>query len=199
MSTKKKYTRPDHKKSNENFTLDQLENRKTIIGIDNGTGGALYAMSLYSGMTLDFSKMPTWISREEKRNEKRVDVVELKRWLLRTDLSAKIIVCIEAPPDHMQQALSLKSTAMAFGSITSTLDLLGIPWIKVAPKVWQKEMLGEFKAGESKTRALEVFTELTGISESAAKKEKINHDIIDAYHIANYARLKIKHTLEELT
>lgn len=148
-----------------------------IVGIDPGINGALAFLS-HAGQVISYSKMPKLASREQ-------DIPGLFKLLrdVRADLTMVLIERVTAT------AIGGKKQNFSFGrnlgQVEGVMVAMGLPFLEVHPKTWQKVMHdGASKSMGPKERSLLVAKRLWPSCDFGGE-----HDgIIDASLIAEYGR-----------
>lgn len=154
-----------------------------IVGVDNGISGALAAISSHHGKMIEMIPMPSLKSRSG--NE--VDVKAVAKWI--SDLNSEITVIIEEPTGS-QNASAAKSMGGSFHALRTICVLKNYRWHRITPQAWQKALLPNCKAGETKKRALALVRQLWP-EESFMRTDrckKADEGLVDAAAIAEYGR-----------
>jgi hypothetical protein len=160
------------------------------IGIDNGISGGLVAISDHDGSYIDGITMP--ILKWKKRNE--IDVSAVRAWIKNvTGEPYKLASITIEEPGGSKSAKAACSMAGSFHSLRALLEIEWPKiWHRITPQSWQKAMLPNCKAGDTKPRALALAKELwPDETFLASPRCKVPHDgLIDAALIAEFSRRK---------
>jgi hypothetical protein len=175
----------------------------TILGIDNGITGAITAISLQTGQILCKFNMPFLTNTirnkaGKKRNISEIDGLALREIIMSIDNPEKMVVGLERCPDHANQASTMRSMAHSEATIYNAVLFCGIPRDKVfriPSNVWQTDILGKMKKGETKLRAEIEARKLWPdenflASDYSGKGKAPSPDIIDSALIAVWVRDK---------
>lgn len=159
---------------------------RVYIGIDNGTSGALVAISEHPGPLIAAVAMPT--RGTTKGNEVDAEMVQL--WLQAFD-GDELTVLLETPGKHSPGVMALCSMWDSYGCIRAILATRKIRHHRIAPQTWQKAMLGKTAKGDTKPAALAKARQLwpTETFLRTMKCKKPDPGIIDAALIAEYGRI----------
>lgn len=117
-------------------------NTKTYIGIDNGVSGSIGVLRPH--VTPFCIPMPVKTElnyTKAKRNITRIDVVELRKELVPLSVSGQCLVGLERP---MVNPGRFQATASALRALEATLIVLediGLPYIYLDSRQWQKTQL----------------------------------------------------------
>lgn len=157
-----------------------------IVGIDNGLDGGLCAITSFDGRIIAKIAMPT-MQRSKKRE---VDIRKVKRWLEYLDdfKNSTFVLAIEEPLAHAKSSQAVRSMALSFGKLLGMSESNGYEVNRISVHKWQKAILGHWKKGTTKQRALERVQEIAP-EECWLKNKRCRtpHDgMIDAYLIAQY-------------
>ena len=155
------------------------------IGGDNGISGAFAAIDAQSKI-ISMLTMP--IQKARKGNE--IDVVAVWEWM------APLVkewgdtrVTIEEPGGS-KSAHAAASMSGSFHTLRALCSLKGLRWHRITPQSWQKILLPNCVAGDTKPRALAAAKALwPSQSFLATVRSTVPHDgLIDAALIAEFAR-----------
>jgi hypothetical protein len=162
-----------------------------IVGIDNGIDGGICAISPH-GKIIDKCPMPI-LKRKEKRE---VDVAAFKKWIL--DLNTEPFILIEEPLKHAKSSQAMRSMSINFGKLLGACEIKEWLVAAVEPREWQVEILGRVAAGQTKTAALNLVSEIAPEEDWTKKGRSTKpHDgMIDAYLIAEFGRRKYPNECE---
>lgn len=158
------------------------------LGIDNGIGGGLVALSATPGAGI-IGKCPMPTQKTRKGHE--IDVRQVWSFVLRTIPSVGGVCIILEEPGGSQSAKAAASMAASFAALRAMCELKGVHYIRVTPQCWQKAMLN-CKAGDTKPAALTLARSLwPAESWLASERCRTAHDgMIDAALIAEFGRRK---------
>ena len=154
------------------------------IGYDNGVSGAACAISDHDGSVISYTPMPV----KRGRNANEVDVRALWEWLsVTTAERPHDALHVIEEPGGSKSASAAKSMAGSFHALRAMVELKSLPWERITPQKWQKEMIpgkGDTK-NRAKARAMERWPDETFI----LPRCRVPHNgVIDAALIAEYAR-----------
>lgn len=156
------------------------------LGIDNGIGGGLVALSATAGAGI-IGMSPMRVQKTRKGNE--IDIQQVWSWILRTVPALGMVTVIIEEPGGSKSACAAASMAASFASLRVMCELKGIRYLRVTPQAWQKKMLN-CAAGQTKPAALTLAHSLwpseSWLSTSRCKIP--DGGMIDAALIAEYAR-----------
>lgn len=157
------------------------------IGIDNGLGGALVALSDHPGPPVAMVLMPT--RGRTKGNE--VDAAGAWDFIKQFDMG-ELTVILETPGKHSPGAQALCSMWDSYGAIRGVLESRGIRHHRITPQAWQKVMLPGCTKGDTKPAALARARQLWPAETwlPSPRCSKPSDGMIDAALIAEYGRLK---------
>jgi len=176
--------------------IDHNDN-EVVVGVDNGTSGALVAVSGYDGSLISKLKMPT-VSRKistVKTPIKEPDVGEIAEWI--RSLNSPTRVFLEEAPIHAKSARSLRSQCICQGMLFGMLLGMASKDVEahsVGVREWQNHMLGKgIPRGHTKRFALELAQSIDPAEDwLATPRSTTPHDgIVDAFLIAQFARIKL--------
>lgn len=125
------------------------KSKNVIVGVDNGLGGGLCALSATHGLVIDHCPMP--VVRKGKKDV--IDIKAFLTWLRRFDPSSTL-VAVEEPLHFAKTLASMRSMAISFGMILGSCETAGYTAEPVQVRDWQPKMLGRFPRGQSKAAAL---------------------------------------------
>lgn len=163
----------------------------TIVGIDNGLNGGLVGLCTRTGDIISKTAMPTL----ERNGKKEVDTYKTYQWILGLDcFKDDLYIAIEEPLRHARSSQAVRSMAISFGKILALCEVFEWKHKCVVVREWQKSMLGNFKKGESKQKALEIAGYLEPLEKwlKSPRSTKPHDGIVDAFLIAHYVK---KHEL----
>ena len=144
----------------------------TIIGIDPGKRGAL--ASLYSD---DYLLMPLQAGRV-------VDVGAVQDWLIQQDATHAYIERQQARGRQAGQGLVMEN----FGRLTAVLDLCGVPYTIIDPKVWQ----GVYGVGGDKLAHVRLAQSLGyNVPMTSDRRDASYHDGVADAFLIGYAGDKL--------
>lgn len=159
---------------------------KYYIGIDNGVTGSIGIVGRMDGF-IYFGKTP--VKKEQdytkaKKNITRIDSVKLKELLIHYK-DRNCLVLLERPMVNPKMFLATTSALRAWEATIVVLETLGLPYVILDSKEWQKELLPKGVRGEelktaSKTIGCRVFPSTS----------EHNHADRDGLLIAEYGRRK---------
>lgn len=157
----------------------------TYVGIDNGLDGGLCALSHHpDSLIVAMIPMPTC----KVDGTREIDVVAIWRWLDQLGRS-KLVAIIERPTGS-KSSTAARSMAGSFHSLRTIMEIKGVRYHRVTPQKWQKPMLGNCGAGNTKPAALSLARNIWP-DETFLKTERcsVPHDgMIDAALISEWAR-----------
>ncbi len=162
-------------------------NAKTYVGIDNGVTGTIGIINGRFGD--DFIKTPIIRQQDytkKKKNISRIDVVKLQQYLTDNVIhSAQCLCIIERPMINSTRFNASISAARALESTLTILETIGLPYVYIDSKAWQRFLLPNGIAGpELKKASLDI-----GVRMFPHFKELItHHGDADGMLIAEYAR-----------
>jgi len=115
----------------------------TYIGIDNGTTGSIGI--IHSDRSYEFFQTPSRIEQDYTKKKQNVGRVNIQEFCNLITLSAKgqekVIVLIERPFVNPGGFRSSLAAVRCMEAEFVVFELLGIPYIMVDSKSWQKELL----------------------------------------------------------
>lgn len=160
--------------------------KKLFIGIDNGVSGTIGII----GEEVRFFKTPTRSVlkyTKKKANITRIDHKELFKVLAEyTDKykTNEIIVALERPMVNPQRFNASTSALRAWEATIIVVELLGLPYMYIDSKEWQKVMLPKGLKGSSilKKASRDVGERLF------PDFKEIKHEDMDGILIAEYLR-----------
>lgn len=157
------------------------------IGIDNGLTGGLVALSDVAGLP-PIAKLPMPCQAKAKGNE--IDIAAVWRWI--QELHAQDMTLVMEQPGGSKNYKAAVSMADSFGALRALAELKGLRHHRITPQKWQKEILPNCPAGETKSFALAVVKRLWPEESWLAtpRCKKPSEGLIDAALIAEYARSK---------
>lgn len=163
--------------------LKMSKSKNVIVGVDNGLGGGLCALSATHGLVIDHCPMPV----ERGRKKDRISVKDFLTWLRKFD-PGSTLVAVEEPLHFAKTLASMRSMAISFGMILGACETAGYHVERVQVRDWQPKMLGRFPRGQSKAAALRrakmLWPDETWL---AGPKCRTPHDgIVDAALIGYY-------------
>lgn len=129
----------------------------TVISVDNGITGSF---TILNKNNIRYFKIPVLkeLNYTKKRQSvSRIDGVKLRELLLESIMDvemSRIIVCIERPMINPIRFKSSLSASRALESILIILEEIGLPYIYIDSKEWQKEMLPNSVGKDLKKDAL---------------------------------------------
>lgn len=95
----------------------------------------------------------------------------------------------KAQPYGLDGGVTAFTKGVNYGMILALLSLNRIEYHEIHPRTWQTKILGRFKTGDSKRRALEEMTRLHPRETFIPARCRVVHDgVVDALAIAHYAR-----------
>lgn len=154
-----------------------------IIGIDIGKRGAIVVRELKSSRYKAY-KMPL--------NDKGdVDYGKLVNILVdQRRKYGETYACFERlQPIYGSSKTTAFSMGHQAGAIEAACISLGIDFLKVSPKVWQKDMFGDEDEGDTKATALVVAKKLFPKGNLIFPKGKKEHDgLVDALLLSEYLK-----------
>ena len=159
------------------------------IGIDNGVkSGALVALG-QCGSFIEAITMPH--NKHRSRNEVNIRAVHL--WISNVtngNLSNAEYVIEE--PNNSRTPSTAYSVASSFHSLRGFFDTKFLPFERITPQSWQKEMLGKVPAGKTKEYALAKARELwpDEMFYASLRCKTPHQGIVDAALISEYQRRK---------
>lgn len=157
--------------------------KNKIVGIDPGNSGAIAIRSKTTG-EIETVVMPV--------ANGQVDAEALADLFLEIASEIEHVYIEEIFAMSKAGAFSMLNFGKGHGKIIGVLAALRIPYTLVAPKKWQKAVLGNGPAGTSKKRAINVARRLfPHVEQRASSRAKNPHSgIVDALLIAEYG---VKH------
>ena len=155
-----------------------------FVGIDPGFAGAIVGVTKDRDVVLT-EKMPVI-----KGNRLEYDIVALYRLFCALDERYDVKVTLEkAVVVPVSGRLSVFSTGFGSGAIQGVLTALEIPYIVVAPKTWQKEVLQT--PSDTKRASIAFSKKLYPTLELRPGKRMTDHDgIADAACLATFCYRK---------
>ena len=155
-----------------------------IIGVDNGLKGGLVAISKETGAIIEKTVMPTL--QRCKKNE--VDTRAVYEWAMA--LESEFIFAIEEPLRHAKSSQAVRSMGISFGKLLGLAESRQWESRCVQVRDWQRSMLGNRTAHDTKEAALIKATVLAPHEcWEKSKRASTPHDgMIDAFLIARYVR-----------
>ena len=159
------------------------------IGIDPGLHGAIVAIALHrEGFTLTHA-YPMPLTHDKSDVAVKGLVTYLRSMPIKNIFLEQAVACAFAFRGGGRQSVASGFTCGSnFGRITGALDLAGIQYTSVTPRMWTAKMHKGVKAETSKEKSLAVFKKLcTKDSQSKAilPRCRVMHDgVIDAALIA---------------
>lgn len=162
--------------------------KKLFIGIDNGVSGSI---GVLSDKLIGFVKVPTKYEQnytKKKGNITRIDVDGLTEYLSKAikDIdSSDIMVAIERPMVNPTRFKATTSALRALEAVLIVVEQLGLPYIYLDSKEWQKEILPKgVKGGLLKKASLDIGNRLFPKFKGNAHKDR------DGILMAEYLRRK---------
>ena len=161
--------------------------RRTYIGIDNGVTGTIGVINGRFGNS--FIKTPIVKQQDytkKKKNISRLNVSELISFLNNSVEDINNTLCvIERPMINSTRFNASISAARALESVLTIIEMLGIPYIYIDSKEWQRALLPKGAAGVELKKASHDI----GIRLFPQFKELIkSHGDADGILIAEHAR-----------
>lgn len=159
---------------------------KVYIGIDNGVSGSI-------GIIADSYKMlPTPIKKElsytkTKQYINRVDTIKLNQ-ILWQYVNNECLIVLERPMVNPTRFKATISAIRALEATLNTIEGLGLPYMYIDSKEWQKELLpaGIKGSPELKKASLDIGLRLFPKCQDIIKRQKD----ADSLLIAEYAKRK---------
>lgn len=162
------------------------------IGIDNGTTGSIGIIS-ENKEHISFFQTPSKLEQDytkDKKNITRLDFLELEKalnLLIGNNFEQSLII-LERPLKNPKMFNASISGIRCFESTLQVIERLGLSYMVIDSKDWQKEMLPNGVKGtpELKKASLDVGCKLFSIYSEKIKKQKD----ADGLLIAEWARRK---------
>lgn len=159
----------------------------TIVGVDNGLNGGLVGLCARTGNIVSKTPMPTLI----REGKKEVDTHKTHQWILGLDeFDQDLYIAIEEPLRHAKSSQAVRSMALSFGKLLGLCEVFGWKHKCVVVRDWQRSMLGSFKKGESKQKALQIANNLEPLEQwlKSSRSTKPHDGMVDAFLIAHYIK-----------
>lgn len=160
-----------------------------IVGIDCGLDGGITFIDSEKRI-IDKYVTPTVKDGSGKGNKRTYDIPKMIEILRMKAVTMAVLEKQIVIPK--QGGVSNFSTGMGFGLWQGLLSALGIPYIIIAPKSWQKTVFEGLPQGDTKQTSIlfakrmnphELFT-------PTARAVKDHHGLTDSYCLAYYGSLK---------
>lgn len=166
------------------------------LGVDSGLYGGLAALSPIAGIQpISITPMPLM----KVEGKPQMNVRALVQWVLDTFPHGECHVWIEKCPKHARSQAGMRSQGITYGRLLGIFEArfphMIVHRVRCGRELagWQRSMLGSFTAETSKTRALEVATELWPEMEWPRNRNEVVRDgIVDACLIAEFGRRQIE-------
>lgn len=109
------------------------------LGIDNGVGGALTA---YNAETREVISIPMPVVKVQKAkgNKNEYNVPEIITWFNQFRDTTKMVILEKAQAYPGQGVVSMFNIGRGYGIMEGILATMGLPYMVVHPKTWQKKM-----------------------------------------------------------
>lgn len=164
------------------------------IGIDNGISGALAA---YNSETseVEVVVMPIVSVKTAKGNKNQYDIPAIVAWFrqkMSMDVTLnphlKMVVLEKAQPFPGQGAVSMFSIGRGFGTMEGILVALGLPFVVIHPKTWQKKMFEGMPHADTKQASIMTAQRLFPNTQFIATpaSSKLHNGMTDAVLMAVY-------------
>lgn len=158
----------------------------TYIGIDNGVTGTI---AILSGEKYSFGPTPAVIEQDYNKTQKRtrhVDVITIQKLLSMASVGVRTVVVLERPFKNPRMFNATVSGIDSFACTRTLLKLIGVPFVVVDSKDWQKPMLPHGTKGSANLKAA---SKDAGIRLFPEMKEEIErHGDADSLLMAEWAR-----------
>lgn len=160
------------------------------LGIDNGIGGALAAYN-EEGNILTAVAMPTIKVQKAKGNKNEYNIPALIEWFNQFRGMTKMVTLEKAQPFPGQGAVSMFSIGRGYGIMEGILAGLGLPYMVIHPKTWQKKMFEGMPHNDTKQASVVTAQRLfPGVHFIGSDKStKLHNGMTDAALMAYYGYL----------
>lgn len=163
-------------------------NMSIFIGIDNGIGGALAAYDSETNQ-VECMVMPIVKVKVAKGNKNEYDVPEIVDWIdTFTPRGIRRVILERAQAFPGQGSVSMFSVGRGFGIMEGVLTAMGISYIVVHPRIWQKQMFSGVAHTDTKQASVLVAKRLFPNKQfTTGERSKKYHDgMTDATLLAYY-------------
>jgi hypothetical protein len=159
---------------------------KLYLGIDNGLSGGICGINDKKEVVVT-SVMPV---EKNKKNKNEYSYIILSLLLHRLKRDYDLYVAVEqAHPRAISGKRQCFSTGYGYGLVCGVLSGLDINFSIVTPQKWQKEILGEFKRGESKIASANFcLKNYPLVNLKIGKSKKLHTGLTDALCLAEWKR-----------
>lgn len=157
--------------------------RKVLVGIDNGLDGALVMVDFDTNELLASFVMPTVGTKKREYNVSCITSI-LEAWNNKNDIQSVALERAQAMPK--QGVSSMFSIGYGFGVMQGILTALGISYVIVMPKEWQKRCFaGMPKDDTKKSSYLFASRMCPSATFLATSRSRVPHSgLTDAYCMA---------------
>lgn len=165
-----------------------------FIGIDGGVNGGLAAYDGDSG-GLTVTIMPTFRSLRGTTNRQEYDLPAILEWFRKVwfypQKTVGMVVLERAQAFTKQGVVSMFTTGRCFGMMEGMLVTLGLPYVVLAPKTWQKRMFEGLAHDDTKQASKLVAQRMFPGQDftRGGKATKLHDGMTDAALMAYYAYL----------
>ena len=160
------------------------------LGIDNGIGGALSAFDVGSEQAIESIPMPVIKVQKAKGNKNEYDIPRIIEWFKKYQ-NVRLVILEKAQPFPGQGAVSMFSIGRGYGIMEGILAGLGLPYMVVHPKTWQKKMFEGMPHQDTKQASVLTACRLFPGAKfyGSDKSTKLHNGMTDASLMAYYGYL----------
>lgn len=160
------------------------------LGIDNGINGAL---AVYDSDTNEMKAfvMPIIKVQKAKGNKNEYNIPEIVQWFNQFNQQVKMVILEKAQPFPGQGAVSMFSIGRGYGIMEGILAGLGLPYMVIHPKTWQKKMFEGMPHQDTKQASVLTACRLFPGAKffGSDKSTKLHNGMTDAALMAYYGYL----------
>lgn len=162
------------------------------LGIDNGIAGGLASYDADSGQ-LNVIAMPIVGVKTAKGNKNEYDIPAIIEWIRSMqDIGIpKMVILEKAQAFPGQGVVSMFGIGQGYGLMKGIIAALGLPYMVVAPKTWQKEMFKGMPQQDTKQASVltaqRLFPQTRFVGTERSKK--LHNGMTDAALMAYYGYL----------
>lgn len=167
------------------------------LGIDNGIGGALTAYDAEANEVTSIP-MPVIKVQKAKGNKNEYDIPTIVAWFrkymsydIMMKSNVKMVILEKAQPFPGQGAVSMFSIGRGYGIMEGILAGLGLPYMVIHPKTWQKKMFEGMPHQDTKQASIVTASRLFPGARffGSDKSTKLHNGMTDAALMAYYGYL----------
>lgn len=155
-------------------------------GVDNGVSGSIGI--IYEDGTYEFYKTPVRKEQDYTKAKKQVNrVMPLELTKILSKLSPASMVMIERPMINSTRFNASMSAIRCYEATITVLETLGLPYVIVDSKQWQKGILPSGISGDDlKKASLDIGNRMF------PETKKVKHPDCDGMLIANHCKQKFR-------